>query len=434
MTSCCTVGLRSVIQRTFHLLRENCIGRKLQSEATAASVCFLFAFVALLLGGSQFAGAQTQPIQCGQSSDSDIFIMLDVTGSVSEAELEDEKAAAKALIDFFTGGNPLPHVAIGSFNSDCGSRSECNNSTFDHARIVVPLSDNYAAHQLALAPTPNGLIGPGPGGAGLGLTNIEKAIQLGQDHLAAFGSPSRRDFVIFISDGDPNVPGIFTVPTECNACNCPIAEDLGATAAANALAAGITIFTIHAGDSSCGGPEYLESRIASSPTNHFTSAGNLSDIFRQIAEAISCDDGLDCTADSCNTNTKFCEFVELDEDKDGLGDCSDLCFGDNSMIGLPCDGPDNDTCPTGVYDCPTNGVLTCTDGPEFDDRDGDGTSDCEDGCPDDKGKIDPLVCGCGIPDTDTDSDGTPDCKDRCVDDPFKIAPGICGCGTPDEKS
>lgn len=82
------------------------------------------------------------------------------------------------------------------------------------------------------------------------------------------------------------------------------------------------------------------------------------------------------------------------------------------------------------------------------DTDGDGVGDdadsqlaCEqpaghvalagDLCPEDPGKVDPGVCGCGIPDTDMDNDGTEDCIDGCPTDPNKIAPGICGCGIPD---
>jgi hypothetical protein len=47
------------------------------------------------------------------------------------------------------------------------------------------------------------------------------------------------------------------------------------------------------------------------------------------------------------------------------------------------------------------------------DSDGDGTSDCEDGCPGDASKVDPGLCGCGVPDDDADGDGTPDCIDMC---------------------
>jgi hypothetical protein len=65
------------------------------------------------------------------------------------------------------------------------------------------------------------------------------------------------------------------------------------------------------------------------------------------------------------------------------------------------------------------------------DTDGDGTADCNDGCPDDPDKIDPGQCGCGVADTDTDGDGTADCNDGCPDDPDKIDPGQCGCGVAD---
>ena len=62
------------------------------------------------------------------------------------------------------------------------------------------------------------------------------------------------------------------------------------------------------------------------------------------------------------------------------------------------------------------------------DRDGDGTPDSEDGCPDDPGKIAPGVCGCGVSDADSDGDGTADCNDECPNDPNKTTPGQCGCG------
>lgn len=47
------------------------------------------------------------------------------------------------------------------------------------------------------------------------------------------------------------------------------------------------------------------------------------------------------------------------------------------------------------------------------DSDGDGTPDCQDGCPSDPNKIAPGICGCGVSDTDTDGDSVPDCHDNC---------------------
>ena len=57
-----------------------------------------------------------------------------------------------------------------------------------------------------------------------------------------------------------------------------------------------------------------------------------------------------------------------------------------------------------------------------------------DNCPDDPFKLEPGICGCGVPDLDSDFDGTPDCIDECPEDPFKTEAGICGCGTPDTDS
>ncbi len=77
----------------------------------------------------------------------------------------------------------------------------------------------------------------------------------------------------------------------------------------------------------------------------------------------------------------------------------------------------------------TSNVATLS--ADLTDTDGDGTADCDDGCPADPFKIAPGVCGCGVSDVDTDADGTADCNDGCPIDPLKIAPGVCGCGTAD---
>ncbi len=62
------------------------------------------------------------------------------------------------------------------------------------------------------------------------------------------------------------------------------------------------------------------------------------------------------------------------------------------------------------------------------DKDGDGTRDSADGCPDDAKKLAPGSCGCGKTERDADTDGTPDCLDGCPEDGRKSAPGTCGCG------
>ena len=96
------------------------------------------------------------------------------------------------------------------------------------------------------------------------------------------------------------------------------------------------------------------------------------------------------------------------------------------------DGDGTTNCDDG---CPNDSQKTepgiCGCGTPDTDTDGEGTADCIDPCPNDPDKIDPGSCGCGTPDTDTDGDGTPDCIDGCPSDPEKIDPGICGCGVSD---
>ena len=91
----------------------------------------------------------------------------------------------------------------------------------------------------------------------------------------------------------------------------------------------------------------------------------------------------------------------------------------------------NDGCPLDPLKIEP-GICGC--GVPDTDTDEDGTTDCNDACPEDPNKITPGICGCSIPDTDTDEDGTPDCNDGCPDDPNKTTPGVCGCGIPDTDS
>ena len=58
----------------------------------------------------------------------------------------------------------------------------------------------------------------------------------------------------------------------------------------------------------------------------------------------------------------------------------------------------------------------------MEDTDGDRAPDLWEGCPNDPGKTDPGICGCGVADTDSDGDGTPDCND-CAESDSSIYPG-----------
>jgi hypothetical protein len=97
---------------------------------------------------------------------------------------------------------------------------------------------------------------------------------------------------------------------------------------------------------------------------------------------------------------------------DGTVDCNDGCPNDPNKI-------QPGMCGCGVPDV---------------DSDMDGTADCNDGCPNDPNKIQPGICGCGASDMDSDMDGTPNCNDGCPSDPLKTSPGVCGCGNPEPGS
>ncbi len=131
-----------------------------------------------------------------------------------------------------------------------------------------------------------------------------------------------------------------------------------------------------------------------------------------------------------------CGVPDTDSDSDGTPNCNDGCPNDPNKI--------------------SPGICGC--GVADTDNDNDGTPNCNDGCPNDANKIAPGQCGCGSaePSTvcndnnactindviqancacsgtfqDTDGDGTCNANDGCPNDPAKIAPGQCGCNAPE---
>ena len=61
------------------------------------------------------------------------------------------------------------------------------------------------------------------------------------------------------------------------------------------------------------------------------------------------------------------------------------------------------------------------------DSDLDGVNDCDDSCPNDQYKTEPLSCGCGLLDLDFNADGSPECVDPCEFDSSKFDGGLCDC-------
>jgi len=168
------------------------------------------------------------------------------------------------------------------------------------------------------------------------------------------------------------------------------------------------------------------------------------DVFVRSLDSDS--DGVRETGDNCPL---ISNASQRDIDNDGLGDaCDDDRDGDgtpNATDQCPddpaktasgecgCGTPDTDDGSGGIVcvdDCPNDPAKTAAGvcGCGFPDiDDGTGNIVCEDACPDDPNKTLPGVCGCGAVDDDTDGDGTPDCEDGCPDADYKTDPGACGC-------
>lgn len=115
-----------------------------------------------------------------------------------------------------------------------------------------------------------------------------------------------------------------------------------------------------------------------------------------------------------------CAPEEPDQDDDGLCDRLDGCPTDRFRI--------------------SPGICGCgTDPSGEDDSDGDLLVNCQDSCPNNSSKTtSPGICGCEYqsPEPDFDNDQYPDCPeqtnnplaDQCTSDPDKHVPGVCGCG------
>lgn len=99
----------------------------------------------------------------------------------------------------------------------------------------------------------------------------------------------------------------------------------------------------------------------------------------------------------------------MDSDGDGVPDNCDQCAGSDDSVDT-----DRDGVPDGCDLCP--GVIDNID------ADGDGTMNCLEECPLDANKLEPGICGCGLPDEDTDGDGTIDCDFCTVADATPVGP------------
>ncbi|MFN0136878.1 MAG: HYR domain-containing protein [Phycisphaerae bacterium] len=136
-------------------------------------------------------------------------------------------------------------------------------------------------------------------------------------------------------------------------------------------------------------------------------------------------ESFDCNRNLSPDSLEIAEGTAADCNVNGLPDSCEVDSDDDGAID-DCDGCPNDNGKTepGICGCGTTDL----------DSDADGTFDCDDGCPNDPAKIAAGTCGCGTADVDSDGDGTLDCLDGCPTDPRKTTPGLCGCGIADTDS
>ena len=402
--------------------------------------------------------AQAQDNPCGQNTEADIVMMIDLTGSISNGALALEKSGAKTLLDFFAGADPKPHVAIGTFNGPCDrlNQSGCPSED-ERARILSGLTDDYGIDGNPgsnLFATIND-IDKGPNS---GQTDLSAAINAAQSALAAGGAVP--GYIILISDGTPTIPNPDDAcprvrgPNDFHVCDCPAADAAARDAKLAAEATGTQIFAIHFDDGSgftcpgepVGGMVFML-ELATTPAMFFKGTDDLSGVIDQIAADITCDNDVvfcngaeACLDDECQSSGDPCALLGLvcdeasascfcDDDgdcDDGNGCTTDLCeqggcvhvaipgCGGGGGGGDPGDGdPDGD----GTGGDGTDGDIAGDGGVGILDDDDDGVSDEVDACLgtplSDVDAVD--ATGCAPSQIDDDEDGVSNAVDECMD-------------------
>ncbi len=273
--------------------------------------------------------AQSQDNPCGQTTEADIVMMIDLTGSISNGALSLEKNGVKTLLDFFAGADPKPRVAIGTFNGPCDrpNQNGCPSED-DRARILSGLTDDYGIDGNPgsnLFATIND-INKGPTS---GQTDLSAAINAAQSALAAGGTAP--GYIILISDGTPTRPNPEDAcprvrgPNDFHVCDCPAADAAAIDAKLVAEAAGTQIFAIHFDDGSgftcpgepVGGMVFML-QLATTPAMFFEGTDDLSGVIDQIAADITCDDDVvfcngaeACIEDECQSSGDPCAPLGL---------------------------------------------------------------------------------------------------------------------------
>ncbi len=321
------------------------------------------------------------PKDLAAQSDRNIVIMIDLSGSISGPILEQERNAARTLLNYFINDPQRPKVAIGTFYE---AYNETINAS-DFARIIsnglVADYGNEAAGTGLFGVLNNMVKKPGPG-----YTDLGQAITVAQNLLTAAPKPST-NYIVLITDGMATKPG---PQADGCPCGCPESYAVAKNVANSAHSAGTIIFPVYFSSiDSATSPDFclpehyqyaaeiLKNDVANQPQFFFEGGGALTGLFGKVACAISCDDSDPCTQDSCNDANGQCVHTPdtNDADSDGVVNCKDLCQGADSQLGTNC----NEATPIGG--CTKVGTFTC--GPQ-------GSLFCASAVP-----LDPMACfGC----------------------------------------
>lgn len=217
----------------------------------------------------------------------DIMLVIDKSGSMNQQDgantrLQNAKSAAITFVNNVNFSKDT--VGLASFNQ--------------LATLNQGLTNNLATITNAI----NALTASGQ-------TNIGDGIKVGREELIAFGGPTRA--MILLSDGAPNAMTLpngslvfcFVNPTSPTNCTIYAVNQSNIT-----KLAGIEIFTIGLGVNNF--TENLLKEIATTPSNYFSApnSSQLEAIYLQIAEEICPCQGFDCTINSDQCNTGFCDL------------------------------------------------------------------------------------------------------------------------------
>lgn len=248
-----------------------------------------------------------------RATDTAIMVMIDVSATMPQLELQSSKDAVVELLNRFRGEPNPPRIGLARFYEPV-----------DH---LVDLTTNYDAVELAL----------GSITTQSSVSNMKNAIEHATTELSDASLAGFQKYMVLITDGwtalprpnagqpiDTCLSGCCQVPpTSCNPnadciCGCSPARDAAKTAADAAEASGIQIYVAHfvgrietpsvrdaCFDASwrADAIAWMESDIATTPEHIFknTDVANIlvDCAMTSMVELINCDDLDNCTTDSC---------------------------------------------------------------------------------------------------------------------------------------